>query len=827
MAVDRTVPTDRPEGEGASDRADPAGQSLLERGRELSELSRALNEASRGRGRIVVIEAPAGLGKTSLLAAASRTATESGFTCLRARGSELERDFAYGCVRQLLEPIIARASESERKLLFDGAAALAEPLFTPTGLDSPSPNAPYAVLHGIYWLINNLAADRPLLVSIDDVHWSDASSLRFFDYLMPRVDGVPIAVLAATRPGEGDTSGLARLATGPETILLRPRPLSVEATTVLCERRLRTGVASEFAAACHEATGGNPFFLEALLREAGEQEISTNAGDAALVRRMGPAAVAQAVLLRLSGSPPSAVAVVRALAVLGDGANVAETANLAEMARAVAARAADLLISLGILRPARGLEFAHPIVRQAVYEDIGPHERRQAHARAASMLAAAGAAAERVAAQIAEAEPVGDPDRVELLRGVAASALVQGAPAAAVTWLRRALIEPPPAEARGELLLELGSAELRVGALESVEHLEASVQLLDVPPLLARAVRELALALTMSGSADRAVEALQWAFDVIGPEDRELALILAADIHAHAQQASLEGRGPAAARLERYRDLDGATPGERLVLASLAFERARASDSAEAAARYLERGLAGGRLLAEQELDVAGPFYHLVIGLLATDALDVVGACLEEALRDARIRGSIPAFALVMSYRAKLSLRRGAVEEAETDARAALDLLTEHAVLLGIPLALAFLIEAIVERGEMDEAERFLASGVFGPEIPPGLTVNYLLEARGIHNLVCGRTKEGLTDLIEFDRRDELWGGANPDASRWRSRASLILASSGDRELAHQLSIDDLERARAGERQAGSALLCTPWLLLRVTRPRWTDSARR
>ena len=76
--------------------------TLLERERELTALGEALADASERRGRVVLIEAPAGLGKTSLVRAASDTAAERGFACLRARANDLERDFAYGCLRQLL-----------------------------------------------------------------------------------------------------------------------------------------------------------------------------------------------------------------------------------------------------------------------------------------------------------------------------------------------------------------------------------------------------------------------------------------------------------------------------------------------------------------------------------------------------------------------------------------------------------------------------------------------------------------------------------------------------------------------------------------------------
>ncbi|MDQ3647249.1 MAG: AAA family ATPase [Actinomycetota bacterium] len=770
--------------------------TLLERERELSEFRGALSEAQEGRGRVVLVEAPAGLGKTSLLRAAFEAAAEAGFVCLRARASDLERDFAYGCVRQLLEPAIAKVSKVPRDRLFEGAAALSTPLFAPTGAALPSSvDSSFAMLHGLYWLLNNLADESPVALSVDDLHWSDTESLRFLNYLAPRMDGLPLAVLASTRPGEGDTGELARLAAAPETVVMRPRPLSTDATSRLCEHRLGSAVAPEFADACREATGGNPFFLEALLRETIEQRFATDARGADRVRGIGPAAVAQAVLLRLSGKPPAATALVRAVAILGDGASLAEAARLADLTEQEAASASDLLITHGLLQPAAGLEFAHPIVREAVYADIGSHERAEAHARAAGILSASGASEERIAAQIAEAEPTGDPERVELLRRVAVDALGRGAPATAVAWLGRALAEPPPPASRAEVLLELGAAELRLATPAAVDHLTGAAELAPEPRLLAMSVRLLANTLTMLGNADGAVEAIESAIGVVEPVDRELALLLEAELAAHSQQASLERRAPAATRLERYADLDGTTPGERLVLASLAFERARASDSASEAAAHIERALAGGRLLSEQELDVAGPFYLLVVGLYATDAVDLAAQCLDQALADAQASASIPAQAFLMAHRGRIAMHRGAVAQAEADARTALELLTVHDIWLGATLALGVLIEALVEGGEVEAAELALSSSGFAEEIPPGMASNRLLQARSLLRLAQGRTREGLDDLIEFGRRYELWGGAHPLASRWRSHASLALAAMGDSDAAGRMAAEDLERA--------------------------------
>src|SRR5919201_6430910 len=101
---------------------------LLEREGELAQLG-ALVEAAHGRaGRFVLVEGGAGIGKTRLLAAARERGRAVGMRVLHARGGELEREFAYGIVRQLFEPALAGASEGDRDELLGGAAALSAPL---------------------------------------------------------------------------------------------------------------------------------------------------------------------------------------------------------------------------------------------------------------------------------------------------------------------------------------------------------------------------------------------------------------------------------------------------------------------------------------------------------------------------------------------------------------------------------------------------------------------------------------------------------------------------------------------------------------------------
>src|SRR5688500_14225960 len=161
---------------------------LLERSEELARIESALAEARLGRGTFVVVEGPAGMGKTALLAAARAAAADGGMRVLRSRGTELERDFAFGVVRQLFELPLAEASELERGDLLEGAAGVAAGLLGLPG--APPPDGPpasgvdpsFAVFHGLYWLCANLTATGPLCVVVDDAHWADAASLRYLAF---------------------------------------------------------------------------------------------------------------------------------------------------------------------------------------------------------------------------------------------------------------------------------------------------------------------------------------------------------------------------------------------------------------------------------------------------------------------------------------------------------------------------------------------------------------------------------------------------------------------------------------------------------------------
>src|SRR5919197_4255706 len=409
-------------------------RALLERGDELRRIEACLDAARAGAGSTLAIEGPAGICKTALVAAARAAGRAAGMTVLAARGAEIERDFAHGAVRQLLEPALAGAAEAERAELLSGAAALAAPIVVPTAERAGAADA-FGVLHGLYWLCANLSAQSPLLLVVDDAHWADAASLRFLEFLARRVEGLPIALVVAARPGAGADGLLA----DPATELVRPAPLSATAVADLVHAGLGRTPEAAFAEACREVTGGTPYLVAELVRALTERDLAPDAGHVEEVRALGPRTISRATLGRLGRLAPAAGALAHAAAVLGPGAQLADAAALAGLEPPAAAAAADALAAAGLLADARPLQFAHPIVRTAVEADLPAGLRAGLHAAAARRFAVAAAPPERVAVHLLAADPAGEPWVVEALRAAGRDAVAHGAPDSAATYLRRAL----------------------------------------------------------------------------------------------------------------------------------------------------------------------------------------------------------------------------------------------------------------------------------------------------------------------------------------------------------------------------------------------------
>ena len=409
----------------------PEMDLLLEREAELAELEALVGESRGGSGRLVLIEAQAGLGKTRLLQAARRIGADAGMRVLAARATELERDFPFALVRQLFAPSLMAMGAAERDRLLEGASGAARAALGLTDDESPPapPGDDFSVLHGLYWLIAALAERQPLLLAVDDAHWSDAASLRFLTFLLPRLEELPALVVVACRPGEAGAHGdLARIASDGAVRRLAPGALSRAAAAALLAAELGSEPDDEFAAACHEASGGNPFLLRELAITLVAQSIDPRAGAAQRVRELAPERVTRTVLLRLARLSPHAHAVAQALAVLGDDSDHRLVAALAELDEDETSAAADALRAVAILDAGASLRFAHPLVRTALYAELPAGVRAGAHVRAAALLRERGASPEQLATHLLASTEQGERATVETLLDAARRALAGGAP---------------------------------------------------------------------------------------------------------------------------------------------------------------------------------------------------------------------------------------------------------------------------------------------------------------------------------------------------------------------------------------------------------------
>ena len=250
---------------------------------------------------------------------------------------------------------------------------------------------------------------------------------------------MPLLVIAAMRPPDQgrEPELLAELLADPEGTAIRPGPLTVDAIAALVRRRFEQDGDPEFSAAVETATRGNPLFTLALLDTVAREKRAAAGRPGAPLLELGPQVVGRAVALRLARLPEDAVALIEAAAILGDGAELREAGVLAGLDGAATANAARVLLRSDLLIRDDPVEFFHPVVRSAIYEDLDAVARSDGHRRAAELRLEAGEPPEQAAAHLMLVNRGADPFVVETLRTAAQRSLARGAPEATV-----ALSEP-------------------------------------------------------------------------------------------------------------------------------------------------------------------------------------------------------------------------------------------------------------------------------------------------------------------------------------------------------------------------------------------------
>ncbi len=767
--------------------------ALLEREQELAVIEGLMQRAQANDSAVALVEGPAGIGKSRLLRELRERALDAGLRTLAARGSDLERGLPFGVVRQLFEPALADPDHKRRWL--SGSAVAAARVFDPAAVGNPFDDAGFSVLYGLSWLTTNIAADGPLLIAIDDLQWADRASLRFLAYLIRRLEGVGVLVAATVRLGEPqlDSRLLREILQDPTAVPIRPQALSEAAVLELVGERLGAGAEPSFVAACRRGTGGNPLLLDEVLKSLQAEGVRPDALHADVVRDVGPRAVSRWVLLRLARLSADAVAVAGAVAVLGDGAALPETAAVAGIDEQRTARATGALIAAEILQSDSPNGFVHPLVRDAVYLDLASVERELAHERAAITLIERGAETELVAAHLLVAPNRSDGRVAALLHEAGQAAVRRGDADSAVPYLRRSLAESPQSDKRSSLLIDLGMAEaLADDKAASAMHLGAGYEAIEDPRERAMAAETLARVLLFTAPASEAAAVARRAADELPSELADLRWRLEAlELFTTTFGASVPD---AAARLRQARNgLRGEGPGARMLAAVAAATWALTGGSAAECCELALAALADGVLIAAEPALMPG-----VAGTVLEFAdRDEVLAIWEARTAEAHRSGSAMALGGIYVAQGGTWLARGELSEAEAALqRANAEIDPWSSAPAEVVFGSAYLAEVLIERGDIAGARELLDAQ---PVSPPGSDADSLLRRAEVRLLLAERRwGEALQAAQEYagTLRD---GIVNPAWAPWRSLQALALAGVGRSDEAIALLEDELIWARRWE----------------------------
>lgn len=437
---------------------DGATTPLVGRGAELERIHDAVASAHAGRGRLLLLEGEAGIGKTRLVDEALDRAAALGMRTFRARAEELDSRRPFGAILACLgHPHLDR-------LAFGDAAA------EPKLIDA-------LVVH-----VEELCSQQPVAIAVDDLHWADPSTLQVFHRLARTVDRYPLLLCGAYRPVPHPPE-LARLLRGmapqPATTLsLHPLPPAEVACLLSSVLGVAPGPRLTRQAAL---AGGNPFYvteLVAALRATGS--LQTTAGEAEIGSVALPPALKLTVLLELSFLTAETQDMLRAAAVLGSSFAVHDLGLVLDRSAVGLAPAVREAVAARVLRDdGTRLSFRHDLLREAIYDDLPLSLRMGMHVHVAGVLARHGASPLDVAEHYVRGASRGDATALQWLLRAADDATVR-APAIAAELLDRAAELFDPADPGRDALL----AD-RVVALETAARYDeaerACVELLRRP----------------------------------------------------------------------------------------------------------------------------------------------------------------------------------------------------------------------------------------------------------------------------------------------------------------------------------------------------------
>jgi DNA-binding CsgD family transcriptional regulator len=754
---------------------------LFERDEFFAELRALLStEWDRPSGPIVV-EGRCGLGKTAFVGAAGQMAREAGLAVLQARAESLGDQVLGTIAERLLYSHVPEAPASQ--------AAAGQP----------------AAVGQLERLVRSLAADRGVLVAIDDAHLLDDDAVSWLRSLEggPAHRRIRVLLSVAERLPQSPLRPVEAMLSAPHARVMSLTPLSTDGVSALVADCLRSywSMPSDpsFVHACREATGGIPLFLISLLRELRSARVEPTATGARRVERATSPTIARWVLGKMSLLPEDAGRVLDALAVVGTPGDSDTVAKMTKLSVARVRSVTHLLTAADLLvRDDTRLAFV-PLVRRTVYEEIDPALRAKLHLRAATHLHNRGTNPAEVVEHLLLTEPGHRQWVAQELARAGRAALQAGAVSEAVRYLRRYLAENPGSSQPYDVRLELVRAEAAVDERAAVEHLGDAVRGGASPDLAAG----VAVSLT------RIVTDVDVKAKLAGTLDEIAARLSRSDLTSrtelHIANALLAGPPGALVVAERLRsemaEFPTGTLTERKAVALLAIadtvdpSRRPASEVADALRRALDEDQLASGDRVDSEL-----WGRAVLALARSGGFEPADALARHAQAQARAGGFRAAEAeFLLTLAISLSMQ-GALRDAEAEARNALSLVHGEPWSRR-PEAAACLAGVLLDQGRVDEVEEVLGQFA-GLEIQPSaFEALSLLEQRARLRAHESRTAEALSDFLLAGQRAEALGVSSPAVTLWRSETALLLSREGRSAEATRVAGENLDLARAhGER---------------------------
>jgi DNA-binding SARP family transcriptional activator/tetratricopeptide (TPR) repeat protein len=391
--------------------------ALVGREQPLATLLGAMDGARTGRGRLVLVSGEAGIGKTRLVEEVAAHAHATGVPVAWGRGYEGGGTPAFWPWVQVIQSLLERLDPDVARAASGSAAGeiaqIAPELGELVGAAAmPAIVDPAAARFRLYLamtaVLRRLAADRPVLVLLDDLHWFDVASLELTRFLATHVEPAALVLVATYRPGEvpADSplaSTMSELARLPRVTRLGLSGLSESEVARFIEQKTSAEPSAAVVADVHRRTDGNPFFVTELARLlSAEGVLGTSGGIGTRI----PAGVRDVISRRLARLPKRTTDLLGAGAVVGPQFDLAVVASAVELDQPAALELMDLAVASGIVSEdpdtVDGYRFAHTLLQETVYAELGRGRRARLHARVAENLEARWGADPGRAVELAE-----------------------------------------------------------------------------------------------------------------------------------------------------------------------------------------------------------------------------------------------------------------------------------------------------------------------------------------------------------------------------------------------------------------------------------------